>query len=98
MRINHFGRNPPDPLVERRVQGVARLEQLQKHQVSLASVFHVMTSIEWNEADIVGIEVHGTCRPNGHKHSHSSLSCHPELPLRGVRMPMEFAHPSWLDR
>src|ERR1700684_314281 len=55
MRINHFGREPPYPLVERHVQDFARLEQLQKHQISIASVFHIMTSVEGNEADIVGI-------------------------------------------
>src|ERR1700675_627675 len=98
MRINHFRREPPDPLVERQVQDFARLEQLQKHQISIASVFHVMTSVEGNEADVVGIEVHGTCRSNGHKHRHSPLPRHPELPLRGVGMPMELAHASGLDR
>src|SRR5580658_4792277 len=33
MRINHFRREPPDPLVERHVQDFVRLEQLQKHQI-----------------------------------------------------------------
>src|SRR5258707_4365816 len=37
MRINHFGRKPPDPLVEREVHNFARLEHLQKNQVSVAS-------------------------------------------------------------
>src|SRR5258708_5033958 len=97
MRINHFWRKPPDPVIEREVHDFARLEHLQKHQVSIAGVLHIMTSIEWNEADIVGLEVHGTCRPNRHKHSHSSLPRHVELPLRGIGMPMEFAHTSGLD-
>src|ERR1700737_612528 len=56
-----------------------------------------MTSIGRNEADVVSVEVHGTCRSNGHKHSHSSLPRHVELPLRGIGMPMEFAHTSGLD-
>src|ERR1700693_3495925 len=98
MRITLLGRDPPYPLVERHVQDFARLEQLQKHQISIASVFHVMTSVEGNEADVVGIEVHGTCRSNGHKHRHSPLPRHPELPLRGIGMPMELAHTSGLAR
>ena len=92
-----FGRNPPDPLVEREVHDLARLEHLQKHQVSIAGIFDVMTSIEWNQADIVGIDVHGTCRSNGHKHGHASLPRKVELPLRGIRMPMELAETSRLD-
>jgi hypothetical protein len=48
MRINYLGRKPPDPLVQRDIQDFARLEELQKDQVSIARVFRVITSIEWS--------------------------------------------------
>src|SRR5713101_6927682 len=96
MRRNYFGGKPPVPVVEREVHDFMRLEHLQKYQIRIASVFHVMTRVGRNEADVVSVEVHGTCRPNGHKHSHSPLPRNVELPLRGIWMPMELAETSWL--
>src|SRR5260370_22103358 len=76
---------------------LTRLEQHQTHKISVASIFEIVTGISWNEADIVCFEVHGASGSDGHKHGHASLPRKGELPLRGIRMPMELAETSWLD-
>src|SRR5229473_614101 len=81
----------------RRNPGLTRLEQLQTHKISVASIFEIVTGIGWNEGDIVCFEVHGASGSDGHKHGHASLPRKVELPLRGIRMPMELAETSWLD-
>src|ERR1700674_95306 len=97
MRRNHFRRKMSDPVVEREVQDFPCLKHLHSHKISVAGIFDVMTSHGWNEADVVCVEVHGACQSDGHKHGHASLPRNVELPLRGIRMPMELAHTSWPD-
>jgi len=53
------------PIVEREVRDFARLEHFQKYPIRIASIFPVTISIEWNEADVVSVEDHGTADPTG---------------------------------
>src|SRR5258708_37201277 len=52
----------------------------------------------WNESHIVCVVVHRACVSHRHEHGHPGLASDVELPFRGIRMPVQLSHSTWLDR
>ncbi len=53
VRLDHSGRQPPQPLVERDVLENVRGEHLQEYRVGVASVLDIMRGVGGHIADVV---------------------------------------------
>src|SRR5260221_11256221 len=91
-------RQAPQPLVKRDVLENGTGEHLKESRVGVPSVLDIMPGVGGYIADVVWVEVNRGGVVDREKDSHASLAGDPELPLRGVRMPMQLAHPAGLER
>jgi hypothetical protein len=86
------------PLVERDVLERAGGEHLQENDIGVASVLDIMAGVGGNITNVIWVEVNGPGIVDREEDSHAALAGDPELPLGGVRMPVELAHTAGLDR
>jgi hypothetical protein len=98
VRLDHLRRQTSQPLVKRNILECASGKHLQENDVRIAGVFDIVACVGRNEANIVRVEVNGAGVVDREKDGHASLARDPELPLRGVRMPVQLAHTAGLDR
>ena len=87
-----------EPFRERQILIGIALEHLQKFQVGVARILHIMRQRLQHVAHISRLKIHGTSAASGGEHGHSSLSCNVVLPFVGVGMPVQFANPSRMHR
>src|SRR5580692_7583047 len=98
MCLDHLRRQPPQPLVQGDVLENVSGEHLQEYRIGVPGVLNIMRSVRWNVADIVCAEVNRAGVVVREEDSHASLASNPVLPLRGVRMPMQFAQATGFER
>src|ERR1700691_4642330 len=98
MRQHQLRRRMREPFRERQVLVDIALEHLQKFQVGVARILHIMRQRLQHVAHISRLKIHGTGAASGGEHGHSSLSCNVVLPFVGVGMPVQFANPPRMHR
>jgi len=85
------------PVVHGDVHVSVGLEHFEKDEICIACVLDIVIGNAWNEADIIGIEVHGAGPVGGHEYGYAPLAREVKLPLGGIWMPVQLAHASRLD-
>ena len=85
------------PVVHGDVHVSVGLEHFEKDEICIACVLDIVIGNAWNEAHIIGIEVHGAGPVGGHEYGYAPLAREVKLPLGGIWMPVQLAHASRLD-
>ena len=83
--------------LRRKIGEVGAAEHLQEAQRFIAGVLDVVTHRERYVAHVAGLVVEGAGLAGRGEHGHAPAAADVVLPLVGVRVPMQLAHPARLN-
>src|SRR5580658_1620363 len=87
-----------EPFRQRKILIEAALEHLQKLEVGVARILHVVGQCLEHIANVSSLKVHGAGAASGSEHGHPSGTADVVLPFVGIGMPVQFAYPSRMNR